>query len=157
VNTATADKATTKKPTTGLSQPISGKSKVTPEGLTIVTVLAGESVEFQGRSRFKGTVKLNQLFRIERDGEVLGHVRRVLATRERKTRQTDTIVQARWESPAWHYQTGTSKLTSLTSMTNGGPKSWFEAHSKGEAIEHLVSAVDYRARIDADRAKNATS
>lgn len=95
--------------------------------VTVTQVRDGEIVVRNGRN-----TRLGQAFEVSWNGNVIGAVERRMLTRERKT-PGRRYVNARWESPGWVRQCGTSPHSGRG----------LECSTKREGIESLLRDALY--------------
>lgn len=102
---------------------------------TVTQTQEGHEIEFSGKRSWgdKRTIKIDRLWVVEIDGQIIGHIRYRLLTREQRT-PGRRYVNSRWQSPGWEYQESSEPYTSIYS----GKSYWGEATSKKQAVENLV-------------------
>lgn len=110
----------------------------------LVLVSEGTEVEYRGRraQRIK-RAKVDRVWHVVVDGEVIGSIAYVMLTRELRT-PGRMYVNARWESPGWKYA---AKVYNSAREGLGFARG-IEAYSRADAVKRLL--WEWRRRKEAE-------
>lgn len=68
----------------------------------LILIKAGEQIEVKNKWGETSKTRINRVYEVRHDGEVIGYVKRSMLTRERRSPGL-RYVHARWQSPGWQY------------------------------------------------------
>lgn len=102
------------------------------ESVEIRQIEEGTRIEIKNRYGDARNVTIDRVWEVILLGEVIGHIRYAMITRERRT-PGRRYVNARWQSPGWEYKTPEYHR-------------WWEGYTKRESIERVVRENESRLR-----------